>query len=140
MNITSIPGLSSGIDASQMMNKMGRMRDPDPSVFAAKMMEHKDANGDGVLSLEEVSSGERSMPEEVFTRIDADGDGLLTQEEIAAGRPERPPVFGSASEASGALAALLESLTQAEGESVYNMLAQLFQGDSETSEAIDISA
>ena len=49
----------------------------DPSKMASRIVEQDDANGDGVLSVDETS-----MDSEMFSAIDADGDGSLTVEEL----------------------------------------------------------
>ena len=43
-----------------------------------------DANGDGLLSREEVRQTRAKRMDKVFDRIDADGDGLLAKEELRA--------------------------------------------------------
>lgn len=48
-----------------------------------------DADGDGMLSLEEAMA--QGMTEEMFRQIDADGNGQLTQEEFAAWMKHGPP-------------------------------------------------
>lgn len=43
-----------------------------------RLMEHKDANGDGMLSLEEMAP---RSPERFFEKADTDGNGEISQEE-----------------------------------------------------------
>jgi hypothetical protein len=50
--------------------------------MATRMFEYKDANADGVLTADEMSSGDRMT--RMFDRLDADGDGAISQEEMAA--------------------------------------------------------
>ncbi len=64
-------------------------KDRDP----AKFFQKKDANGDGVLSLEEFKTG---MPEKVaakaegrFKKLDTSGDGRVSREEFTAGMKDR---------------------------------------------------
>lgn len=64
-------------------------KDRDP----AKFFEKKDANGDGLLSLEEFKTG---MPEKVankadarFKKLDTSGDGRVSREEFVAGMKDR---------------------------------------------------
>ena len=96
------------------------------------MIQEKDADGDGALSLAELTDGENGMPEELFSEIDTDGDGLLTQDELAAARPEpppRPPQFDQETD----MASLLESLNQSSGDKSYASLASWFQSEFESS-------
>lgn len=46
-----------------------------------RMLEHRDANGDGVLSQEEMQPKEAGR---FFERLDRDGDGAVSKEEMAA--------------------------------------------------------
>lgn len=48
-----------------------------------------DADGDGMLSLEEAKA--QGMSEEMFRQIDADGNGQLTQEEFEEWMKHGPP-------------------------------------------------
>lgn len=43
-----------------------------------------DTNGDGMLSLQEVSASIESRAQEQFARLDADGDGYVVKDEVAA--------------------------------------------------------
>lgn len=54
-----------------------------------RMLERLDADGDGVLSQEEMAEartgrGRGPNPERIFSRMDADGDGVVTQAEFDA--------------------------------------------------------
>lgn len=60
--------------SSQMMPGLQR---PDPSEIASNVIQKKDADGDGVLSIDEMGK-----IADKFTEIDADGDGLVTEDEI----------------------------------------------------------
>jgi Ca2+-binding EF-hand superfamily protein len=135
--------MSEGLGSSQSMNRMGRMQNAVPSEFAAKIMARKDSDGDGALSLEEMSGGKRSMPEDVFARIDSDGDGLLTQEEMTTAMEDRQAMLkemesplpgGGLSELSGSTdlsSLVLEAFTQAQGNATYqegSLISSLFDG------------
>ncbi len=88
MNISSIGLSGSGMSPMSMMNSMrGPQSMKGNSVdFASKIMEQDDADGDGVLSIEETP-----LSEELFAEIDADGNGLLTTEELQTHHENRPP-------------------------------------------------
>jgi Ca2+-binding EF-hand superfamily protein len=51
----------------------------DVSEMAGRIIEDEDADGDGALSLEEIS-----MPDDLFSRIDKDQDGVIDKDEITA--------------------------------------------------------
>ncbi len=53
---------------------------------AANMIAKMDADGDGLLSLEELSSN--PQPAQMFDNIDANGDGAISQEEFDAAHAE----------------------------------------------------
>ena len=54
---------------------------------AAKMIANLDADGDGLLSADELAAGPaRRAPQDMFDRMDADDDGALTLEEIEKSR------------------------------------------------------
>jgi Ca2+-binding EF-hand superfamily protein len=57
-----------------MAERMGRRAD--------RMLERRDVNGDGSLSLEEMGKGPAEMN---FSRFDTDGDGMISKEELEAG-------------------------------------------------------
>jgi hypothetical protein len=52
--------------------------------MAAQMVERHDADGDGMLTVAEMSV--RPAPVQMFERLDSDGDGALSEAEIEAGR------------------------------------------------------
>jgi hypothetical protein len=52
--------------------------------MAARMMEMRDANGDGQLGVEELAMG--PGPERMFEHVDANADGAVTREEFDAAR------------------------------------------------------
>jgi hypothetical protein len=64
---------------------MSQFQNANPSDFASDLIASQDSDGDGALSIEEVSAGERAVPEALFSRADTDGDGLLSQAEIERG-------------------------------------------------------
>lgn len=78
MEISSTSGMQQGL-------RMDGMRPPPPSGDSAEQAEEAssqfidelDTNGDGVLSLEELS-----LDSDEFADIDEDGDGLVSQEEL----------------------------------------------------------
>ena len=49
----------------------------------ARLIEKRDDNGDGGLSLEEMTP-DQSFTDRIFKRMDTDEDGVISQEEIAA--------------------------------------------------------
>jgi Ca2+-binding EF-hand superfamily protein len=49
---------------------------------AQAMLERRDANGDGALTLEELTSGDRAA--RMLSRLDTDGDGAVSQAEFDA--------------------------------------------------------
>ncbi len=51
---------------------------------AMRQIERLDADGDGLLSIEEMAA--RPMPMRMFERVDADGDGAISREEIEAAK------------------------------------------------------
>jgi hypothetical protein len=53
---------------------------------AAQMIERHDADGDGLLTVAELSV--RPAPVRMFERLDSDGDGALSEAEIEAGRAQ----------------------------------------------------
>jgi Ca2+-binding EF-hand superfamily protein len=53
------------------------------TIWAERMIQDKDADGDGVLSVDEMG-----IPEETFARLDANEDGLLDQSELESHLPE----------------------------------------------------
>lgn len=48
----------------------------------ARMLERKDADGDGALSLEEMQSGRHAHGQRLFERADANSDGAISEEEF----------------------------------------------------------
>ncbi|CTQ32026.1 hypothetical protein [Jannaschia rubra] len=57
-----------------------------------KMMTDYDADGDGMLSMQEYRDGDMSAG---FTGYDADGDGMVTTDEFDAGREGMEEMVGS---------------------------------------------
>jgi Spy/CpxP family protein refolding chaperone len=58
--------------------RRGHWGPPDPE----KIIEMKDTDGDGRLSVEEFSATKMPSPAEIFEKADTDGDGFLTAEEL----------------------------------------------------------
>jgi Ca2+-binding EF-hand superfamily protein len=81
--------MASSLDPSQMMARMQQMRNQDPADAVAQMIEDQDADGDGGLSIEELSGDGMGMPAEMFSQIDADGDGILTSDELTTDLEDR---------------------------------------------------
>ncbi|MFW6437537.1 MAG: EF-hand domain-containing protein [Armatimonadota bacterium] len=63
------------------MGQGGPRGDVDPADRWARLLDHCDANGDGVISKDEFQG-----PEHAFTRLDANADGQITQDEGLAPR------------------------------------------------------
>jgi len=70
-----------------------QMQPPSASDMASRMMSNLDANADGALSIDEVSSLSDGAAE-AFATLDADGDGSLTSEELAAAFEQAGPPSG----------------------------------------------
>ena len=67
--------------------------------MAAQMVERHDADGDGLLTVAELSV--RPAPQQMFERLDSDGDGALSTAEIEAGRAMMAEMRGSRGEGRG---------------------------------------
>ncbi len=127
MNVSAV----SGIDTAQFSSRINRTQSTDPSDFASNLVADRDGDGDGALSLDEMSSGERAVPEQLFNRADADGDGLLTEAEIAQGFERLQAKlqqaqslfsqggFATASGGDDPTSALLEALSQSQANNAY---------------------
>lgn len=77
-------GMFGGLEGTGPMG-YGGFGDPtlspeDRAERAQRLVDMMDADGDGLLSPEELA--QRPGPAMMFNRIDADGDGVLTQEEF----------------------------------------------------------
>lgn len=86
MSVTGLNDATSGLSWWDMLEKMRATQEEGQGSeqFAAQLVSKKDADGDGVLSLEE--SG---LEEEMFGDVDADGDGFLSAEELSADMQEK---------------------------------------------------
>ena len=72
--------LSAAELASMTMARMQARAD----AMSARMIERHDADGDGLLTVAELSV--RPAPVKMFERLDSDGDGALSEAEVEAGR------------------------------------------------------
>jgi Ca2+-binding EF-hand superfamily protein len=71
-------------DGQLSADELGKMGKKRAEKRAAKMMKRVDANDDGMISFEEMSSGKMGKRQtKMFDRIDADGNGSLSEEEFA---------------------------------------------------------
>jgi Ca2+-binding EF-hand superfamily protein len=79
-----------------MSSLMGMQTEaPGASNMAAHMLSDLDADGDGVLSLEEATANANSAnASEAFATLDADGDGSLTLDELTSALEEAGPPPG----------------------------------------------
>lgn len=68
---------------------MPQMSDEDRADRAAKMIEQRDTNGDGMLSVDELAAAPKQMT--IFDRFDTNGDGTITAEEFEAARKPVAP-------------------------------------------------
>ena len=137
MNVNAIGGAASGIDSAQVASRVRQFQNADPSDFASSLIASQDSDGDGALSIEEVSAGERAVPDAIFSRADTDGDGLLSQAEIEQGVASRQAMMqkmqGLLSQAglsstqgfSDLGSALLETLSQGQANAAYGENALL---------------
>ncbi|WP_187170413.1 EF-hand domain-containing protein [Salidesulfovibrio onnuriiensis] len=85
----SISALGSSSTAStffqlQQKSRSGKGEGPSSDDIAASIIQKDDADGDGLLSLEETP-----LDEERFTAIDTDGDGFISAEELSADAQKR---------------------------------------------------
>ncbi|QJB56089.1 EF-hand domain-containing protein [Pseudodesulfovibrio sp. zrk46] len=108
------------------MNLMGQltmqMAGIDPSQMAASIFDQDDADGDGLLTLDETP-----LSEEIFNSIDTDGDGSISAEELTAdieskaaeGMPAPPP---GAQEQAAAASSESSSSSSSDSEEDYDVL------------------
>ncbi|MCO8146257.1 EF-hand domain-containing protein [Rhodovulum tesquicola] len=79
-------GMFGGMDGSGPMGYGGfgdpRLTDEERADRARSLVEMLDADGDGMLSAEELAA--RPGPQMIFDRIDTDGDGVISKEEFDA--------------------------------------------------------
>ncbi len=83
----SIQGIGQSYMPMQMMNRGQGQGFDSSSIDTGQMFEDADANGDGVLSIDETP-----LNDNMFSKADADGDGELTQEEMEDMLSSRPPM------------------------------------------------
>ena len=72
------------------MTGSSRNEKPDADEIAASIFEKDDADGNGLLSLDETP-----LDEDRFNSIDSDGDGFISQEELAADAKAREEAMSS---------------------------------------------
>jgi Ca2+-binding EF-hand superfamily protein len=88
-------GEDMGMDMGLMpRGRIGEMTDEMRAEMAARMVERFDADGDGLLSAEEIAAGMEAMAalrndpaaraRAMFERLDTDGDGVISAEEFEA--------------------------------------------------------
>lgn len=70
-------------DGQLDMAELTAAADRDRDQRIARLMERKDSNGDGMLSLDEMQP---RNPGRIFTRADTDGNGEISQEEWGAAK------------------------------------------------------
>ena len=76
-----------GALSAEEMTKEGHKR---AEKRAAKMIKRHDANGDGKVSFEEMSSGKKEgRTDKMFERVDADKNGTISEEEFASMKKHR---------------------------------------------------
>ncbi len=137
MYVNAIGDTASRIDPGQIASRIRQFQNANPSDFASDLIASQDSGGDGALSIEEVSAGERAVPEALFSRADTDGDGLLSQADIERGVESRQAMIqkmqGLLSQAGLSSAqgftdldsALLETLSQGQANAAYGENALL---------------
>ncbi|QGY41120.1 hypothetical protein GM415_13610 [Pseudodesulfovibrio cashew] len=106
-------------EQNTMMGSLNmRMQGIDPAEMAASIVEKDDADGDGMLSLDETP-----LDEDLFNSIDADGDGFITADELSADMEEKAsqgvsaPPAGAESQAAAAMGGGSASGTESSSES-----------------------
>ena len=89
MNIQGIGSFYTGYQSMQMRQTgiSGNFHPPD--IDASKIMEKKDANQDGVITIDETKASS-----EMFSKADADGNGELTTQELEEMLANGPPLMG----------------------------------------------
>ncbi len=68
------------LSKDEMAGAIVKMAKQHAAKGAERMIEHRDQNGDGVLSYDEIGPGKRA--DKMFSRLDADNDGMISQEEL----------------------------------------------------------
>lgn len=64
--------------------------DADARVYLEKLVRNHDQDGDGRLTMAELSAAKHGFPETVFGALDRNGDGVLTQADAVAQAPKAP--------------------------------------------------
>ncbi|MGE4505828.1 MAG: EF-hand domain-containing protein [Desulfovibrionaceae bacterium] len=91
MSVSSVTESTSGLN-SELLAQLRQARGSESEEFASNIINDKDQDEDGLLSLEEAGIGE-----DHFATADADGDGYLSGEEIQAdleNRKEQADLMG----------------------------------------------
>ncbi len=141
MDIGSISSVSQGFNLEALKEMRGRSRptgDPeeDAKKFSTEFLEENDADGDGLLSFEELD-----FDSEQFAKIDTDGDNLLSQSELQSDMQshmqemqaqfqagEKPPTGGLQSGAGGSL------IMQMQGSKLYEQIQQFADSENMSGE------
>lgn len=142
MDISTLSSVSQGFGMEGIRAMRGHPRptgDPeaDAEKFSTKIMEENDADGDGLLSLEELE-----IDSEHFAKIDTDGDNLLSKEELQSDMQskmeemkakfeagEMPPMGGMQSGAGGSLS------MQMQGAKLYEHIQQFADSEAVASQS-----
>jgi len=130
-NVMEISGISSSLSSfsmTGMSKKPPEMTEEMAGNLASGMISKNDEDSDGFLSL-----AETGLSEDSFGQVDADGDGLLSADELTSGvmaqnedlrslAPPPPVEMGSEEES-----ALLESLSQQTSQTGYSTYQSAMQ-------------
>ncbi|MCJ2165379.1 MULTISPECIES: EF-hand domain-containing protein [unclassified Pseudodesulfovibrio] len=102
MSISALGGSDMSVGLAEMMQAARKSSQPSSDDIAQSIVEQDDADGDGLLSLEETP-----LDQDRFNKIDADGDGFISAEELSADAKQNmaaanmPPRGGGAGASSG---------------------------------------
>lgn len=77
MSVSTVSGSGSG---SNLYELMALKKQADAADLSGKVVDSRDADGDGKLTTKEIN-----LSTESFTKADTDSDGVLSEEELAAG-------------------------------------------------------